>query len=71
MTATTHNTTTQPIERLIRRKEVCQLTSLPSSTLTELIASGRFPLPCKPYTGARMSVWRLSEVTNWISSLGK
>lgn len=54
------------IERFIRRPEVCQLTSLPSSSLTDLISKGQFPKPFK--LSERMSAWKFSEVLGWINS---
>lgn len=55
-------------DKFLRRPEVCEMTSLPSSTLTDLIREGHFPKPYKPYTGARLSVWRLSEIINWMDT---
>lgn len=56
-------------ERFIRRPEVCLMTSLPNSSLTDLIAKGQFPKPYK--LSERMSAWKISEVLGWINSRGR
>lgn len=54
------------VDPFIRRPEVCRITSLPSSSLTDLISRGDFPRPFK--LGERMSAWKLSEVREWMDS---
>ncbi len=51
-------------DRLIRRKELIQITGIPSSSITYLIEKGDFPAPVK--LSERMSAWRLSWVLAWI-----
>lgn len=53
-------------ERLLRRPDVCQMTTLPSSSLTDLISKGDFPAPLK--ISERSSAWKLSEILAWIES---
>lgn len=57
------------IDRFVRRPEVCEITSLPSSSLTDLIAKGSFPAPYK--LSERMAAWKLSEIINWMDSRTK
>jgi predicted DNA-binding transcriptional regulator AlpA len=52
-------------ERLVRMKELEQLTGLKKPTLNRLIAQGRFPDRLHPL-GNRMSAWRFSDVQAWI-----
>lgn len=54
-------------DRFLRRPDVCGMTSLPSSTLTEMVAKGEFPKPYK--LSQRSSAWRESEVLEWMNSL--
>lgn len=56
-------------ERFLRRTAVCEATTLPSSSLTDLIAKGDFPAPYK--LSERSSAWKLSEVMEWINSRQK
>lgn len=53
-------------KNLQRKKKVCERTTLPPSTLYELIAAGEFPRPVK--ISARSVAWRESEVDEWIES---
>lgn len=53
-------------DMFIRRPAVCQLTSLPSSSLTDLISKNLFPKPFK--LSERMSAWKLSEVMEWMNT---
>lgn len=53
-------------ERLLRRPDVCEMTTLPSSSLTDLINKGDFPAPLK--ISERSSAWKLSEILAWIES---
>jgi predicted DNA-binding transcriptional regulator AlpA len=51
-------------ERLLRLAEVLFLTGLPRSTLYYQIQKGRFPRPQKR---GRISLWRFSEVEQFLS----
>jgi prophage regulatory protein len=51
-------------ERLLRRKEVEELTGLSRSGLYRLMEEGRFPRPLK--VGRASVRWRLSEVRAWM-----
>lgn len=53
-------------DMFIRRPTVCQLTSLPSSSLTDLISKNLFPKPFK--LSERMSAWKISEVMDWMNT---
>jgi prophage regulatory protein len=53
-------------ERLIRRREVSNLTGLAASTIYRLVAQGRFPEPLHPL-GNRMAAWRATDVRAWIA----
>ncbi len=61
-------------DRFLRRREVTEITSLPSSTITDMVRSGKFPAPYKLTTDSNTtgrhgtSAWRLSEVTAWMDS---
>lgn len=57
---------TPAVDPFLRRPDVCQITTLPSSSLTDLIARGDFPKPYK--LSKRMSAWRTSEVVEWMES---
>lgn len=59
-------TTGQINDRFIRRRELIQITSLPSSTLTDMIRTGHFPKPYK--LSARSSAWKESEIKQWMDS---
>jgi prophage regulatory protein len=50
-------------DRLIRIREVSEITSLARSTIYKYIQDGTFP---KQKGG--MALWRLSDVQNWIAS---
>ena len=50
-------------QRLIRRREVEQLTGLTRSTLYELVAKGKFPKPVP--ISAQAVAWVESEVADW------
>lgn len=59
-------TTDADPDMFIRRPTVCQLTSLPSSSLTDLISKNQFPKPFK--LSERMSAWKMSEVMEWMNT---
>ncbi|MAD74117.1 MAG: hypothetical protein CML20_04845 [Rheinheimera sp.] len=54
--------------RLIRIREVINLTGLSKSYLYQLSNSGNFPKRVKLVEGGTASAWLLSEVNDWISS---
>ncbi|MEZ5450325.1 MAG: AlpA family phage regulatory protein [Thiolinea sp.] len=58
--------TTSFNDRFIRRRELIQITSLPSSTITDLIKQGRFPKPYRITT--RSSAWKESEIKAWMDA---
>ncbi|CAG0911917.1 unnamed protein product, partial [Cyprideis torosa] len=64
-TATPPEQPDQP-DRFIRRPEVCHITSVPPSSITDLIRKGDFPAAYK--LSERMAAWKLSEVTAWMNS---
>ena len=51
--------------RLIKLKEVKEMTTLAKPTIYRLIAAGMFPKQVS--TGERSVAWVLSEVEDWIS----
>ena len=53
-------------DRFIRRRELIKITSLPSSTLTDLIRKNQFPKPYK--LSARSSAWKESEIKAWMDN---
>ena len=62
MTGSTHFPSAS--SRILRRREVQDRTSLPRSTLYELIAAGSFPKPVR--LGPRAVGWLEAEVCRWI-----
>lgn len=52
--------------RLIRRNEVLELTSLRRTKMYELIRAGKFPRPVPQVTRAHM--WSLNAVQAWIEA---
>ena len=69
---TSSNLVTDFQERFLRRRDVCLLTTIPSSTLTDYIKQGIFPKPYKltHYTSTKhgSAVWKWSEVLNWMNT---
>tara|TARA_Y100000310_G_C20406191_1_gene679785 strand:- start:488 stop:736 length:249 start_codon:yes stop_codon:yes gene_type:complete len=68
--------TTKPKEgaRLLDEKSVLNITSLPRSTMYELLKAGSFPAQVDimdPATGQRKRIarWRQSDVERWINGL--
>ena len=57
-------------ERLIRKPEVLSRTGLSSSSLYQKISEGKCPGPIHPY-GPRVSIWRESDIDNFITDLLK
>ena len=57
-----------PEDRLIRKKDVLHITGISAvSTLYDMIRRGEFPAPLK--LTARQSVWKYSEVVQFIENL--
>lgn len=52
-------------ERLMRRKEVEQVTSLSRSTIYKYMSEGIFPKPVR--LGSRVA-WKESDIRDWIES---
>lgn len=55
----------QHIDRMLRRKEVEQITGRSRSAIYEAMAAGTFPKPVK--IGARAVAWPESVIRNWIA----
>ena len=53
-------------DRLLRLREVIEMTGLSSSTIYRLKPKGEFPLAIK--VGPRAVRWRLSEIIRWMES---
>jgi predicted DNA-binding transcriptional regulator AlpA len=59
--------------RFRRKREVCEMTSLPPSTLDDYVRQGLFPQP--QYLGSaeskksRIPVWKESTVVEWMENL--
>lgn len=56
----------QPIDRLLRWKEVQPLVGICRSHAHQLIAQGKFPAPIKLVEGGRASAWQESKIREWI-----
>jgi len=63
--ATTAVTARQQIDRMLRRKEVEQITGRSRSSIYDGIADGTFPKPVK--IGARAVAWPESVIRAWIA----
>jgi len=61
----TTQTNRQPLDRMLRRKEVEQITARSRSAIYEGMAAGTFPKPVK--IGARAVAWPESVIRNWIA----
>ncbi|MEC8631283.1 MAG: AlpA family phage regulatory protein [Pseudomonadota bacterium] len=53
--------------KLLRAKEVAEMTGLSVSTFYGLIRQKKFPKPLK--TSANTVAWRYSDIVGWINSL--
>lgn len=62
---TTAATARQQIDRMLRRKEVEQITGRSRSSIYDGIATGTFPKPVK--IGARAVAWPESVIRAWIA----
>lgn len=60
------------VERFLRRSEVIEMTSIPTSTLTDYCRMGVFPKPYRLNPGESTrhgsAVWKLSEVLAFMNS---
>ncbi|MAT92859.1 MAG: DNA-binding protein [Halioglobus sp.] len=56
-----------PIERILRRPEVQQMTGLCCSAIYARMEQGTFPKPVK--LGPQAVGWKLSDVQAWIATL--
>lgn len=57
--------TTQPQEKILRRKEVESITGLARSTIYAMVKTGAFPAPVQLGNGHAVG-WVASEVSAWI-----
>lgn len=57
------------MEKLLRLPEVMELTGVKKSTVWAWVKSGRLPAPFK--LSSRVTVWRLTELQEWINAQGK
>ena len=74
VTAMTQPTMSETVDRLLTDQQVIQITNIPRSTMYELMKRGSFPRQVSlinPLTKKRnsKSLWRLSDVQDWIRSL--
>ena len=53
-------------DRLLRRRQVEDITGLSRSSIYRLMRNGEFPLPVK--VGPAAVRWRASEITIWVES---
>lgn len=53
------------MERLLRAKDVTELTALSRTAMDRLVNAGEFPIPVK--VGPRRYAWVESEVQKWIA----
>ena len=60
---------TQPVQldALLREPEVRKLTGLSRTQRYRMVKAGTFPAPVK--IGGRVSAWRASQISSWLSSL--
>ncbi len=54
------------IDRMLRKAEVRRMSGLPTTTMYDYIRGGLFP---KPYKVGRISLWKLSEIEEWMTNL--
>ena len=59
--------------RFRRKREVCEMTSLPPSTLDDYVRQGLFPKPqylgCAESKKSRIPVWQESTIIEWMNNL--
>ena len=53
-------------ERLLRRREVEDITGLSRSTIYRMVKTGQFPQPVR--VGPKVVRWRLSDIIAWMES---
>ncbi|HIO30260.1 helix-turn-helix transcriptional regulator [Marinobacter salarius] len=63
--ALTTETDRQPLDRMLRRKEVEHITARSRSAIYDGIAAGTFPKPVK--IGRHAVAWPESVIRNWIA----
>lgn len=56
-------------DRLLRKKEILELTGKSNSAIYREIIDGTFPAPVS--IGKRAVAWKASEITQWMDSLQK
>jgi prophage regulatory protein len=61
----TAQTNYAPLDRMLRRPEVEQVTGMARTTIYDGMAAGTFPKPVK--IGARAVAWPESVIRNWIA----
>ena len=57
----------EPIETLLRLRDVMKVTTLGSTTIYRKMDAGEFPRPLN--LGGNVVRWRMSDVQRWISAL--
>jgi prophage regulatory protein len=65
MTTQAAQTNNQQLDRMLRRREVEQITARSRSAIYEGMANGTFPKPVK--IGARAVAWPESVIRQWIA----
>ncbi|MBF0131161.1 MAG: AlpA family phage regulatory protein [Magnetococcales bacterium] len=55
-----------PLDKILRRPAVSEITGLSRSTLHDYVRKGIFPVPVK--LGPRNVGWKASQVSAWINS---
>lgn len=58
---------TEPVETLLRLRDVTNMTKLGSSTIYRKMDAGAFPRPVN--LGGNVVRWRMSDVQQWITGL--
>ncbi|WP_439618349.1 helix-turn-helix transcriptional regulator [Shinella sp.] len=57
----------EPVETLLRLRDVMKMTTLGSTTIYKKMAEGNFPRPRN--LGGNVVRWRMSDVQQWIAGL--
>ena len=52
--------------RILRLREICEITGLGRSTVYKMVADGGFPKPVR--LGPRSSGWRLIDIDEWLAA---
>ena len=58
--------TTSGSSRIVRRAEVRERLGISASTLSAMIAAGKFPKPFPIFSGGRAVGWREHEIEAWL-----